>query len=52
MKKTYIKAAMQVCEVQANSMMAVSLIGGGNADPDEDVLSKEDSGWDIWGTEE
>lgn len=42
---------MQVCEVQANSMMAVSLIGG-NADPDEDVLSKEDSGWDIWGTEE
>ncbi len=52
MKKTYIKAAMLVSEVQTNSLMAVSLIGGGSADADAEVLSKEDSGWDIWGTEE
>ena len=48
--KTYIIPALQVNEAQAQSMMAVS-IQNGNADPDKDVLTKEDKDWDFWGDE-
>ena len=42
--------ALQVNEAQAQNMMAVSLLDGG-ADPSKEVLTKEDSSWDVWGDE-
>lgn len=39
--------AMQVNEAEVINMMAVSLMGG-NADPNAEVLTKEDNSWDIW----
>lgn len=49
--KKYIIPAMQVNEAQVESdMMAVSLVDG-NASADGEVLTKEDSSWDMWGDE-
>lgn len=39
--------AVQVNETQVQNLMAVSLLEG-NADPDTEVLSKEDAEWTIW----
>ena len=49
--KTYIMPAMQVNEAEVINMMAVSLMGG-SADPNSEVLTKEDQDWDFWGDEE
>ncbi len=42
---------MQTNEVQVMNVMAVSILDD-NADPNKEVLSKEDSKWDFWGDEE
>ena len=47
MKKTYMMPAIQADEAQAANMMAVSLQDG-KADPNTEVLTKEDDDWDIW----
>ncbi|MBR4187740.1 MAG: hypothetical protein IKO60_07270 [Bacteroidaceae bacterium] len=51
MKKIYVMPALQVNEAQVNNMMAVSLRTE-NADPNAEVLTKEDTGWSIWNDEE
>ena len=51
MKKTYMMPALQVNEAQAENMMAVSLIDN-NANPNAEVLTKEDNNWEIWSDEE
>lgn len=48
--KTYIMPALQVNEAEAISMMAISLQDG-SADPDKEVLTKENENWDFWGDE-
>lgn len=40
--------ALQVELAQVEQMMAVSLMDG-NADPEGEVLIKEDASWNIWG---
>ena len=42
--------AVQVNEAEVINMMAVSLIDG-SADPNAEVLTKEDNSWDLWGEE-
>lgn len=37
-------------ELQANNMMALSLYG--NADPDGEVLTKENDDWELWDDED
>ena len=47
MKKTYMMPALQVSEAQVQTLMAVSLKDS-PADPNAEVLTKEDNAWDIW----
>jgi len=49
--KTYIMPVVQVEEAEVVNMMAISLQGG-SADPDSEVLSKEDKDWGLWNDEE
>ncbi|MBO7067746.1 MAG: hypothetical protein J6W52_03575 [Bacteroidaceae bacterium] len=51
MKKTYSTPGALVNETEVENMMAVSLIDG-SADPNAEVLTKEDSSWDMWSDEE
>lgn len=51
MKKTYLVPAMQVNEAEVVDMMAVSLLDG-NADPNAEVLTKENADWDLWADSE
>lgn len=51
MKKIYMMPALQVNEAQAQNMMAISILDG-DADPNKEVLTKEDNDWDFWGSEE
>ena len=51
MKKTYMMPAQQVREAEALTMMALSLQDG-NANPNEEVLTKEDDAWGFWEDEE
>ena len=51
MKKTYMMPAVQVNEAEVVNMMAVSLLND-NADPNAEVLTKEDDNWAIWSDEE
>ena len=39
--------ALQVKEAEVINMMAVSILNG-NADPNAEVLTKEDNNWSIW----
>ena len=48
MKKTYMMPAVQVSEAQVYNMIAVSLLND-NADPNSEVLTKEEVNWDMWG---
>ncbi len=48
MKKTYIIPAIQAYNVQAMSVIALS-IQDGNAD-NSDVLTKDKGDWDLWNT--
>ena len=43
--------ALQVNEAEVINMMAVSILNG-NADPNAEVLTKEDNSWDIWNEDE
>ena len=47
MKKNYMTPELLVNEVQVSNMMALSLQNN-NADPNAEVLTKEDTGWNIW----
>lgn len=49
--KTYIMPAVQVNEAEVQNIMAISLLNG-NADPNAEVLTKEDNSWDMWGEDE
>lgn len=49
--KTYMMPALQVSEAEAQTMMALSTQDG-NADPNAEVLTKENNLWDIWGEDE
>ncbi|MBO7137559.1 MAG: hypothetical protein J6V92_03730 [Bacteroidaceae bacterium] len=51
MKKSYIIPSQFVCELHARNIMAISLQGG-DADPNADVLTKENSDWDFWDDED
>lgn len=50
MKKSYLMPTQLICELHANSIMAVSLEDG-NADPNAEVLTKEYN-WDFWTDED
>ena len=52
MKKKYITPTTELMHTQVQSMLALSLIEGQYADPDQDVLVKDDDEWGIWGDEE
>jgi hypothetical protein len=43
--------ALQVSEAEAQTMMALSTQDG-NADPNAEVLTKENNLWDIWGEDD
>jgi hypothetical protein len=51
MKKTYMMPALQVNEAEVQNIVAVSLQDG-NADPNAEVLTKENNNWDIWNEDE
>ncbi len=51
MKKTYMMPALQVNEAEVQNIVAVSLQDG-NADPNAEVLTKENNSWDIWNEDE
>ena len=50
MKKTYSVPSQFAVELQANNMMAVSLVGG-TADGST-VLGKENDDWELWDDED
>ena len=43
--------ALQVNEAEVQNIVAVSLQDG-NADPNAEVLTKENNSWDIWNEDE
>ena len=45
-----MRPALQVNETEVQNIIAVSLQNG-DADPNAEVLTKENNGWDIWGEE-
>ena len=47
MKKIYTVPAMLVNEAEVQNMIAVSILDG-TADPNKDVLTKENTDWNIW----
>lgn len=51
MKKLYIVPAMLVNEAEVQNMMAVSIMDG-TADPNKEVLTKENADWNVWGDED
>ena len=51
MKKKYMMPALQVNEAEVQNIVAVSLQDG-NADPNAEVLTKENNNWDIWNEDE
>ena len=49
--KKYMMPALQVNEAEVQNIVAVSLQDG-NADPNAEVLTKENNNWDIWNEDE
>ncbi|MBO4907210.1 MAG: hypothetical protein J5486_09335 [Bacteroidaceae bacterium] len=47
MKRIYIKPQVEMLEAQPQSMMALSIVQDAEANPDNEVLVKNDD-WDIW----
>ena len=45
--KAYIPPYMEALHAEAAEMMAISIIQGGTAD-DSEVLTRENTDWDIW----
>ncbi|MBR6141043.1 MAG: hypothetical protein IKQ37_04695 [Bacteroidaceae bacterium] len=50
--KTYLIPALKVEEAQTTQMLAESLAISSTTVDGSTALTKEDSGWDIWGDEE
>ena len=48
-KKEYIIPELTLVRVQTESMMALSRFDDETADPEGEVLTKEQNDWDIWG---
>lgn len=48
-KMIYIAPNAEVHKVELENMIALSIIGGGQADPNGEVLVNEQKDWDIWG---
>lgn len=48
MKHTYIKPRTEQLCAESQHIVAVSIINGGKADSSAEVLTKENSDWDIW----
>lgn len=46
--KSYIAPRVEIHRVEVESMMALSLIGGTDADKDGEVLVDEQKDWHIW----
>ncbi len=51
-KKRFVAPSLFAVELQANNMMAVSLLGDRYADPDGEVLTKENDDWELWDDED
>ena len=51
MKKVYVVPAMLVNEAEVQNMMAVSIMDAA-ADPNKEVLTKENAEWNMWNEEE
>lgn len=51
MKKIYTVPAMLVNEADVQNMIAVSLMDTA-ASPNGEVLTKENTGWNMWGDED
>lgn len=47
MKKLYVVPAMLVNEAEVENMMAVSIMDA-TADPNKEVLTKENTDWNVW----
>lgn len=47
-KKTYIRPVAETHRVEVESMLALSMIEGTDADKEGEALSSEERGWDIW----
>ena len=45
--KQYIKPSIDSLQAECSEIIAVSIISGGTAD-DSEVLSKENTDWNIW----
>lgn len=51
MKKIYSTPVSLVSEAEVQNIMAVSIMDG-NANPNSEVLTKENSDWNIWEDED
>ena len=47
-KKTYIRPVAEIHRVEVEAMLALSIIGGTDADKEGEVLSSEERNWNIW----
>lgn len=47
-KKIYIAPSIELHRVEMETMLALSMIGGGEADQDGEVLGSGDQEWNIW----
>lgn len=48
-KMIYSAPRVEIHTVELENMIALSIISGGAADPDGEVLVNEQKDWDIWG---
>ena len=46
--KQYIKPQAESLQAECSEIIAISIINNGVADNSEEVLTKENDGWDIW----
>ena len=51
-KKRFVAPSLFAVELQANNMMAVSLLGDRYADPEKGALTKENDDWELWDDED
>jgi len=50
-KKRFVAPSLFAVELQANNMMAVSILDV-SADPNQPVLTKENDDWELWDDED
>ena len=48
MKKEYMSPAAELHRIEAEGMMALSIVQGSTADPEGEVLVKGEGDWNIW----